>query len=92
MSFEDVRCKNDDERFMLEALKEAADAAESGEVPVGAVVVMDGKIIARAHNQVETRNCSSAHAEMLALSQAERRTGAVRRRSFFAAESRPAQR
>lgn len=61
---------------MREALREAALAAEAGEVPVGAVVVKDGKIIARAHNRVETDRSSSAHAEMLAMSRAEAALGA----------------
>lgn len=56
---------------MLQALKEAARAAEEGEVPVGAVVVKDGQIIARAHNTIEASRRSSAHAEMLALEAAE---------------------
>ena len=64
MVFDEIICASDDERFMLEALKEAAGAAEEGEVPVGAVVVKDGQIIARAHNMVETARRSSAHAEM----------------------------
>ena len=55
----------DDERYMLEAVKEAARAAEEGEVPVGAVIVKDGQIIARAHNRIEAARRSSAHAEML---------------------------
>ncbi len=76
MVFDKISCANDDERFMLEALKEAARAAEEGEVPVGAVVVMDGQIIARAHNKVETAKRSFAHAEMLALEAAEEALGA----------------
>ena len=64
MVFDEIICASDDERFMLEALREAAKAAEEGEVPVGAVVVKDGQIIARAHNKVETSRRSSAHAEM----------------------------
>ena len=44
MVFDEIICASDDERFMLEALKEAARAAEEGEVPVGAVVVKDGHI------------------------------------------------
>ena len=71
MVFDEIICASDDERFMLEALKEAARAAEEGEVPVGAVVVKDGQIIARAHNMVETAHRSSAHAEMIALEAAE---------------------
>ena len=76
MVFDEIICASDDERFMLEALKEAARAAEEGEVPVGAVVVKDGEIIARAHNLVETAHRSSAHAEMIALEAAEAALGA----------------
>ena len=76
MVFDGIICTSDDERFMLEALKEAARAAEEGEVPVGAVVVKDGNIIARAHNKVETAKRSFAHAEMLALEEAEAALGA----------------
>ncbi|MFA5250384.1 MAG: tRNA adenosine(34) deaminase TadA [Parachlamydiales bacterium] len=54
--------------FMQEALKEARKAFERGEVPVGAVVVIQDKIIARGHNQVELLKDATAHAEMLALS------------------------
>ncbi|MFH1656133.1 MAG: tRNA adenosine(34) deaminase TadA [Candidatus Omnitrophota bacterium] len=56
--------------FMKEALKEAREAFEKDEVPVGAVVVHKGKIIARAHNQVELLGDPTAHAEMIALTQA----------------------
>jgi tRNA(adenine34) deaminase len=56
-----------DEYFMREALEEARKAFDKGEVPVGAVLVVDGKIVARAHNLVETLQDSSAHAEMLCL-------------------------
>lgn len=56
---------------MGEALREAKLAAEIGEVPVGAVIVKDGEIIARAHNMVEAYKSSSAHAEMLAMERAE---------------------
>ncbi len=61
---------DNDGRYMLEAIKEAAAAAEEDEVPIGAVVVYKGKIIARAHNQRETLNDPTAHAEMIALTQA----------------------
>ena len=61
---------------MLEALKEASKAAEEGEVPVGAVIVKDGAIIAREHNRVESGARSSAHAEMLAIESAEKTLGA----------------
>jgi tRNA(adenine34) deaminase len=56
--------------FMGEALRQAARAYGAGEVPVGAVVVREGKIIARAFNQVEELKDATAHAEMLALTQA----------------------
>jgi tRNA(adenine34) deaminase len=59
-----------DEYFMREALKQAKIAFDAGEVPVGAVVVWDSKIIARGHNQVEQLNDSTAHAEMIALTSA----------------------
>lgn len=71
MVFDGVVCTNDDERFMLEAMREAAKASAMDEVPVGAVIVRDGEIIARAHNLVETAGRSSAHAEMLAIEAAE---------------------
>jgi tRNA(adenine34) deaminase len=60
-----------DEYFMGEALRQAAKAYETGEVPVGAVIVRAGKIIARAFNQVELLSDATAHAEMLALTQAQ---------------------
>ena len=59
-----------DEYFMREALKEAAKALEIGEVPVGAVVVCQNRIIARAHNQTEKLTDATAHAEMLAITSA----------------------
>jgi len=64
-----------DEYFMREALRQAAKAYEREEVPVGAVVVRNGKIIARAFNQVEELKDATAHAEMLALTQAEAAVG-----------------
>jgi tRNA(adenine34) deaminase len=64
-----------DEYFMREALRQAQKACEVGEVPVGAVVVLAGKIIGRAHNQVELLKDATAHAEMLALTQAEAAVG-----------------
>ena len=60
-----------DEYFMGQALREARRAYAAGEVPVGAVVVRAGRIIARAWNQVETLKDATAHAEMLALSAAQ---------------------
>lgn len=59
--------KKDDEYFMQEALKEARKAFELDEVPVGAVIVCEGKIIARAHNLSEKLTDSTAHAEMQAF-------------------------
>ena len=56
-----------DEKFMREALAEARDAAAVGEVPIGAVVVRDGEIVARAHNRRELDQDPSAHAEFAAL-------------------------
>jgi tRNA(adenine34) deaminase len=64
-----------DEYFMGEALKEAQKAAEAGEVPVGAVVVSENRIIARAHNQTEQLNDVTAHAEMLAITAAANHYG-----------------
>lgn len=64
-----------DAYFMSEALRMAARAHEAEEVPIGAVVVREGKIIARAFNQVELLKDATAHAEMLALTQAEAALG-----------------
>jgi tRNA(adenine34) deaminase len=64
-----------DEHFMREALRQAQKAYAADEVPVGAVVVRAGKIIARAYNQVELLKDATAHAEMLALTQAEAAVG-----------------
>ena len=64
-----------DHHFMGEALRQAARAYEAEEVPVGAVVVRAGRIIARAFNQVELLKDATAHAEMLALTQAEQSVG-----------------
>lgn len=59
-----------DQVFMQEALKLAKKAGEADEVPVGAIVVHGGQIIARAHNQVELLRDPTAHAEMIAITQA----------------------
>jgi len=59
-----------DEQLMALALREARRAAEAGEVPVGAVAVFEGRVVARAHNQVELLKDGTAHAEMIALTQA----------------------
>lgn len=59
--------QNEDEKFILEALKEAWKAFKAEEVPVGAVLVKDNRIIARGYNQVELLKDATAHAEMLCL-------------------------
>ena len=61
--------------FMGEALREAETAAERGEVPIGAVVVHEGRVIGRGHNQTEMLRDATAHAEMLALTQAAEALG-----------------
>ena len=63
------------ERYMQEALKQAKIAYDAGEVPVGAVVVANNRIIARAHNQVELLNDPTAHAEILAITAATEAIG-----------------
>jgi tRNA(adenine34) deaminase len=68
----------EDERFMRAALREAARAARGEEVPVGAVVVLDGRVIARAHNQPVRTHNPAAHAEILALGRAGRKLGNYR--------------
>ena len=65
----------DDEYFMRRALSMAEAAADAGEVPVGAIAVIDGEIIARACNQVELLKDATAHAEILAITQAEAAIG-----------------
>jgi tRNA(adenine34) deaminase len=64
-----------DDYFMSEALRQAHMAFEHGEVPVGAVIVREGRIIARAYNQVELLKDATAHAEVLAITQAEQLMG-----------------
>jgi tRNA(adenine34) deaminase len=64
-----------DHYFMGEALRQAARAYEAGEVPVGAVIAREGRVIARAFNQVELLRDATAHAEMLAITQAEEVAG-----------------
>ncbi len=64
-----------DVQFMREALRQAEKALKAEEVPIGAVVVQAGKIIARAFNQVELLKDATAHAEMLAVTQAEAAVG-----------------
>lgn len=67
-----------DEDFMREAIKEAKKAEERGEVPIGAVIVMEGKIVARAYNLRENEQNAIAHAELLAIDQACKDIGSWR--------------
>ena len=67
-----------DETFMEAALELAREARERGEVPVGAVLVMDGEVVGRGFNQPVGRNDPTAHAEIVALRQAGRETGNYR--------------
>lgn len=67
-----------DEQYMLAALEEAKKAGQIGEVPIGAVIVLNGEVIARAHNLRETRQSSVAHAEVLAIEAACKKLGTWR--------------
>ena len=67
-----------EEKFMKEALKEAKKAYDKLEVPVGAVIVKDGKIIARAHNLKETKYDTTKHAEILAIQKASKKLNSWR--------------
>jgi tRNA(adenine34) deaminase len=69
---------NQDEYFMKEAIEEAKKAEELDEVPIGAVIVSQGKVIARAHNLRESEQNAVAHAELLAIDQACREVGSWR--------------
>ncbi|MDL2225875.1 tRNA adenosine(34) deaminase TadA [Eubacteriales bacterium OttesenSCG-928-M02] len=64
-----------DEKFMRAAIQQAKKAASLDEVPVGAVVVYDGKIIARGYNQRERKKDPTAHAELIAVKRAAKRLG-----------------
>ena len=68
-------CLTSDNFLMEQALRQARRAFQAGEVPVGAVIVRHGEVIARSHNQVEILRDATAHAEMLALSQAQEALG-----------------
>ncbi len=61
--------------YMRMALREAEAAAAEGEVPCGAIIVLDGEVIGKAHNQTETLNDPTAHAEILAITQATQAVG-----------------
>lgn len=66
------------EFFMKEALKEAEKAYKKEEIPVGAIIVKDGKIIARGHNLKELKKSSTSHAEILAINKANKKLNAWR--------------
>lgn len=68
----------DDERWMEFALKEAEQAYERKEVPIGAVVIHNGRIIGRGYNQIETLKDPTAHAEMIAITAAATQLGSRR--------------
>lgn len=67
-----------EEKYMIEALKEAKKAYKKLEVPVGALIVKDGEIIARAHNLKETKNDTTNHAEILAIQRASKKLNSWR--------------
>lgn len=67
--------RKQDEQFMQKALAEAHTAYDEGEVPIGAVITCQGRIIARAHNQTETLNDVTAHAEMIVITAAAAQLG-----------------
>ena len=69
---------NRKEEFMMEALKQAKRAYDLEEVPVGAIIVKDGKIIARAYNQKETKKDATKHAEIIAIQKASKKLKAWR--------------
>lgn len=68
----------DKEKYMKEALKEAKKAYNKLEVPVGAIIVKDGKIIARGHNQKETKFDTTKHAEIIAIQKASKKLNSWR--------------
>ena len=70
-----MKIEFDDNYFMSKAIDEAKIALSKGEVPIGAVIVADNKIIARAHNMVEALNDVTAHAEILAITSASNYIG-----------------
>lgn len=72
-----IECEQD-EQFMREAIKEAKIAEDLNEVPIGAVMVMEGKVVARAHNLREIEQNAVAHAELLAIDQACKKLGSWR--------------
>ncbi|ARN55937.1 tRNA adenosine(34) deaminase TadA [Sedimentisphaera salicampi] len=73
-----IQAKKPDEHYMLEAIKQAQIAEESGDVPIGACIEYEGRIIARACNQRELLKDPTAHAEMIAITQASEYIGSWR--------------
>ena len=67
--------ERNDEYYMRLALEEAAKAAAEDEVPIGALIVKDGEVIARTHNGKERANCAVYHAEILAIMEATKQVG-----------------
>ena len=74
----DNKISHEDKEFMSAALSEAELAASEDEVPIGAVIVKDGRIIAKAHNRREGSRCATHHAEILAIEDACRELGGWR--------------
>ncbi len=70
-----IQTSDKKERYMKEALKEAEKARDIAEVPIGAVVVRDGEIIGRGHNKRELNQQATAHAEIFAIEEANRKLG-----------------
>ena len=68
---------NADERWMLEAMREARAALSEDEVPVGAIVVKDDTVVAKAHNLCQQKGDPTLHAELLALKEAQRKLGSL---------------
>jgi tRNA(adenine34) deaminase len=68
-----VKSQEYDQKFMALALSEAERASEKGEVPIGAVIVVDGRVVARGHNLRELNNDPTAHAEMIAIRKAAKK-------------------
>lgn len=66
------------EKWMKEAIKQAKKAAQKDEVPIGCVIVKDDQIVARAYNKREMKQCSTAHAEILAIEKACKKLGSWR--------------
>jgi len=74
-ALKDVFYMNVEEKYMKEAIKQAKKAAEIGEVPIGCVIVYDGKIIARGYNRRRTDKNTLSHAELIAIKKASKKLG-----------------